>query len=96
MTEPHENYDDIVEQKVFKYKYRQCNDDIDTYERRQGRVLSRFIDRARNRDPALEADLLEIYHRDSKDNSLAQFALDASKYNNTALKETRPFREYIA
>ena len=31
LNEPHENYDDIVEQKLFKYKYRQCNDDEATY-----------------------------------------------------------------
>jgi len=39
MNEAHENYDDLIEQKVFKYKYRQCNDDRDTYERREGRVI---------------------------------------------------------
>jgi hypothetical protein len=54
MEEPHENYDDIVEQKIFKYKYRQCNDNESTFERREGRVINRFIDRARGRDPQLE------------------------------------------
>mmetsp|Transcript_3877 Transcript_3877/g.3807 ORF Transcript_3877/g.3807 Transcript_3877/m.3807 type:complete len:81 (-) Transcript_3877:678-920(-) len=32
--EPMESGDDLVEQKIFKYKYRQFNDDQDTYERR--------------------------------------------------------------
>jgi len=31
---PHENYEDVVEHKIFKYKYRQCNDDPETYLRR--------------------------------------------------------------
>ena len=70
-TEPHENYEDLVEHKIFKYKYRQCNDDPDTYARRMGRVISRFADRAKTRDPALEADLFELYRQDDKENSLA-------------------------
>lgn len=61
LQEPHENYDDIVENKIFKYKYRQCNDDLKTYQRRQGRVLSRFVERAKTRDPKLEQDLFELY-----------------------------------
>jgi hypothetical protein len=51
LNEPHETIDDIIEQKIFKYKYRMCNDSEDTYEKRQGRVLSRFVERARSRDP---------------------------------------------
>lgn len=34
LSEPHENTDDLVEQKIFKYKYRQCNDDEETFEMR--------------------------------------------------------------
>lgn len=78
VDEPHENYEDLIEHKIFKYKYRMCNDDQKTYERRQGRVLSRFYERARNRDPVLEKDLLEIFKRDQKDHSVAQFMLDPS------------------
>jgi hypothetical protein len=32
--EPHETFEDIVEQKIFKFKYRQNNDDYATYSRR--------------------------------------------------------------
>jgi hypothetical protein len=53
--------DDIVESKIFKYKYRMCNDDEATHARRQGRVLKRFIERAKNRDSALETDLFELF-----------------------------------
>jgi hypothetical protein len=31
LSEPHENFEDIIEQKIFKYKYRRCNDDDITY-----------------------------------------------------------------
>ena len=34
MQEPHEDYTDLIENKIFKYKYRQCNDDEQTYMRR--------------------------------------------------------------
>ncbi len=54
MTEPHENFEDVVENKIFKYKYRMCNDDEPTYSRRQGRLISRFTERARVRNPLLE------------------------------------------
>ena len=95
MTEPHENYEDIVEQKIFKYKYRQCNDDSETYKRRQGRVIQRFKERASTRDSALEQDLFDLFVQDQKENSLAQLMLDAEKYNPKAVNETRKFREYM-
>lgn len=59
--EPHESLEDIVESKIFKFKYRMCNDDEATYQRRQGRVLQRFVERAQNRDAALETDLFSLY-----------------------------------
>ena len=83
--EPHESFDDVVEQKLFKYKYRQCNDSEDIHARRQGRVMKRFADRAMTRDPVLETDLFELYKQDMKDNSVAAFMLDPSKYAATAV-----------
>lgn len=53
-SEPHENYDDVIEHKIFKYKYRVAHDDQKKYERRNDRMMNRFYDRARNRDPLLE------------------------------------------
>jgi len=35
------------------------------------RVINRFAERAKSRDPALEADLFDIYNRDLKDSSVA-------------------------
>lgn len=93
--EPHEALEDIIESKIFKYKYRMCNDDTATFERRQGRVLSRFVDRAKNRDQALETDLFSLYQQDMKESSVAQFMLDPASWKPKAVDETRVFRDYM-
>lgn len=59
------------------------------------RLVNRFSERAKNRNPALEANLFELYSKDSKDSSIAQLLIDDSKYNATAIKETAGMREYI-
>lgn len=93
--EPHENFDDIVESKIFKFKYRMCNDDESNYQRRQGRMLERFADRAKTRDAALETDLFALYQQDMKEASVAQFMLDPASFKPKAIEETRVFREYM-
>lgn len=95
INEPHEALDDLVEHKIFKYKYRVCNDDEQTYARRQGRVIQRFVERARSRDPALERDLFDLYQQDSKESSIPQYMLDPSKTNFRAQEDTRIMREYM-
>jgi hypothetical protein len=67
----HEDYNDIVEQKIFKFKYRKFGDDLSVYQRRQQRVEERFFERAKNRDPALEQDLSELFQKNEKDSSYA-------------------------
>lgn len=95
LTEPHESMDDIVEQKIFKYKYRMNNADIETHFKRQDRVNRRFIERAKNRDQSLETDLFELYRKDAKETSNAQLFLDPANFKPRAEIETRPFREYM-
>ena len=95
MHDTHENYDDIVEQKIFKYKYRQNADDFLTYNRRQQRMRDRFLERAKERDPILEQNLNDLLTTDARDNSFAQIANDSSKVRNVASEETRPMREYM-
>lgn len=58
--EPHENFQDIVEHKVFKYKYRQYNDNEETFIRRNGRMIERFLERAHHRDKSIEANLFDL------------------------------------
>lgn len=95
MHDSHENYDDIVEQKLFKYKYRQFATDNLTFQRRWSRVRDRFLERAKNRDPILEQDLAELFASDARDSSLATWALERERFRNVAEEETRPFREYM-
>lgn len=49
---------------MFKFKYRQMADDVETFERRDGRVRQRFMERAKHRDPALEQDLNDLFMAD--------------------------------
>lgn len=91
----HENYDDIVEQKLFKYKYRQNATDSATFERRWTRVRDRFMERAKTRDPILEQSLVDLFASDARDSSLATMALEPERFRMVAEEETRPFREYM-
>lgn len=70
-------------------------DDSKNYERRQARVISRFLERAENRDPAIEQDLYDLFETSERDFSFAQLANDPSRFNDVARIETRPVREYM-
>ena len=96
LAEPHESFEDLVEQKIFKYKYRMAADGVDTYDRRMQRVVDRFNQRGRDRDEAIEADLYDLYQKDAKDTSLAQLMLDPANFNETAKDGTQAHRVYMA
>lgn len=91
----HENFDDIVEQKLFKFKYRQNATDMQTFQRRQMRMRDRMLERAKTRDPVLEQNLNELFASDARDTSLATLALEPERFRMVAEEETRPFREYM-
>ena len=57
--------------------------------------MNRFIERAKTRDPALETNLFDLFKKDAKETSSAQFFLDSDNFNSTAKNETRVFREYM-
>jgi hypothetical protein len=50
-VQAHEDYADMVEEKIFKYKYRMNADDPETFLARQTRVRDRMLERAKSRDP---------------------------------------------
>jgi len=52
-----EEIEDIIDEKIFKYKYRIANTDPENYFRRMDRVAARSIERATRRDPKVEANL---------------------------------------
>lgn len=60
------------------------------------RVISRFIERAKNRSPLIEADLADLYAKDDKEFSLAQLALDPYNTKEVAREATVAHREYMA
>ncbi len=95
-TEVHENFDDLIEDKLFKFRHRQFSDAPPLFRERQARVTARFLERAKTRDPAVEADLVDLYQQDAKDQSAAQFALDWTQYKESAKEGTLAKREYMA
>lgn len=46
VSEVHENFEDIVEDKIFKFKYRMNADAPEVYEKRNKRMIKRFVERA--------------------------------------------------
>lgn len=96
MSEVHENFEDIVEDKIFKFKYRQNADAPAVFEARNSRMIDRFLERAKSRDPMIEQDIADLYFRDSKTNSVAAAMVDSDNFVKTAEEETRPWREYMA
>lgn len=96
MSEVHENFEDIVEDKIFKYKYRQCADAPAVFAVRNKRMMDRFLERAKTRDPAIEQNIYDLYSRDEKTNSIAAAMIDSDNFRKTAEEETRPWREYMA
>jgi hypothetical protein len=70
-------------------------DDPETFRRRQSRVISRFMERAKERDPAIEQNLYDLMGTGARDYSWAQLANDPSSWKDVAEIETRPIREYM-
>ena len=96
MGETHENYEDIVEDKLFKYRYRQCADGGELYEKRLKRVMERFFERAKTRDVSIESNLVDTFTDDMRDTSLGMLVLNRKDFKATAQLQTNAYREYMA
>lgn len=94
-SEPHENFEDLIEDKIFKFKYRMNCDSPALYERRQNRLVHRFADRAKTRNPEIEIDLIDLYSNDARTSSIAQFLLDETQHAELASNKTAVMREYM-
>lgn len=57
--------------------------------------MARFVERATKRDPQLESNLFDLYQKDLKDYSMAQFMIDPDNFKHSSENDTRPMREYI-
>lgn len=58
-------------------------------------MINRHLERAKERDPILEQNLMDLLTTDARDNSFAQIANDSSRFRDVASEETRPMREYM-
>ena len=93
--EVHETYDDIVEDKIFKFKYRQNADPPRLYKQRQQRVVDRFYARLPDRDPSIGQDLATLFLEDEKFRSPAALLLEHEKFGDIAVEKTKAYREYM-
>jgi hypothetical protein len=96
--ESHESLIDIVDRKIFKYKYRMNNDDLQTYLRRMDRVVKRQLDRAKKRDPAVEINLAEMVERTDRESRFGQHIYGMTnkvEIGDPAHDETSAIRDYM-
>ena len=94
--EIHENFEDVVEDKIFKYKYRQNADAPALFMARNERMIERMLDRALTRDPAITQDINELFMKNEKTLSMAAAVVDSENWRETAEEETLAYREYMA
>lgn len=94
-TEVHENFEDLISDKIFKYKYRQFADPMEVYIDRMNRVRERFYQRLENVDPAIYDDLVSVYTEDQKATSLGQLMTDPDNFDSHADKHLTAKREFI-
>lgn len=94
--ETHETYEDLIEDKLFKWRYRQCADAHEVYEQRMKRVMERFFERAKTRDAAIDGSLIDTFTNDMKDTSVGQYVLNFKDFKPTAQLTTNAHREYMA
>jgi len=97
-SENTETIEDVIDSKIFKYKYRVANDSPNTYMRRMDRVAQRSLARAETRDPIIEQDMTELMQKHDRESGVGQFiySLTTGNTHNNELKEkTKAVREYI-
>lgn len=94
----HEELADIVNKKIFKFKYRLNNDDYKTYLRRMDRVVKRQLERAKTRDPKIEMNLAEMFEkheREQASGALIHRMAAGEPFSVHATAETQPIRDYM-
>lgn len=92
ITEP---FEDVVEDKLFKWRYRQNSDSNETFMKRMTRVRSRFLERAANRDSRITEQLADVFIEDEKHTDIGQFLLDPKEYRAHAKEHTDAHREFM-
>ena len=98
LNENHENFEDMVEDKIFKFKYRKQADYGEVHDRREKRMLKRFFKRVESRDPAIEQDVHSMIQEGQLQNSLAARALGEEDRSHGTLwvdRQSKPIRDYM-
>ncbi|OMJ96143.1 hypothetical protein SteCoe_321 [Stentor coeruleus] len=79
----------VFEKKIFRFKHRKWNEDPSTHFIRENRMIMRYLDRLKKRDPNVEIDTREINTKDP------QFANKLSKYQDYILDEAvQQYKDY--
>jgi hypothetical protein len=97
-SESQESLVDIIDKKIFKFKYRMLNDNLDTYFRRMDRVMARQLERAKHRDPVIEANLHDMLEKNERETAFGRVIYGISTnemQSHEFLEETEPLREYM-
>jgi hypothetical protein len=94
--EYHENFEDVVEDKIFKFKYRKATDFGELYTQRQSRMMERFMERAMTRDSKISTGVHELMQKADVHSSLGAIMLGENPHTQDLSEvETRNLREYM-
>ena len=97
-SESHESFMDIVEEKIYKYKYRLNNDSLQEYGRKMDRVMKRSLERAKNRSPEIEVNLNNLFEQSEREMAIGPqlyYLSNNEQINDVAKTETKAIREYM-
>jgi len=98
MDQAHDSLIDVIDKKLFKFKYRLNNDGIDTYLRRMNKVVKRQLGRAKNRDPSIEINLDELLERSNREESFGVQVYNLThnvSFNEESVDQTDTIRQYM-
>ncbi|CAI2358834.1 unnamed protein product [Moneuplotes crassus] len=96
--DPHDPLVDLIDSKIFKYQYRVNNDSMQDYIRRMDRVVSRQLERASRRDPAVNKNLHDIFEEGDRERTLgAQIykLVKGQAADGKVAQETKAIRDYM-
>lgn len=95
----HEGLQDLIDRKLFQFKYRMNNDSVPDYMRKMDRVVRRQLHRAQNRDKAIETNLAEAFEKAEREDSIGVAIyqmLDGQKLrSNMSSHITKPIHQYM-
>jgi hypothetical protein len=98
VQDSHESLMDLIDRKIFKFRYRMNNDSTENYLRRMDRVVKRQLERAKTRDPEVETNISELLERSDREDALGVsiYNLTHGEFHNDIMAEhTHAIRKYM-